>query len=476
MRRSTRWLLSASLLFTFALADISHAEPPADGVWPPVLQGADANGTLTIKDPRVLVVPESVQAAAAKDGAAPFTVAKEVPVIDLAFHTKLPNQALNGTGWSAWGDIGVAPDGKVYSGTGDHGDDAGGKAHAYMYEWDPATKTLKQVVDLNAIVPREHGEPTWAKLHARIDVAPDGIVYFSGTLNDGNRAGDPQYKWSDAIPGAQLFAYNPETGKTTVALNFPRARSTATSILDKDRMIYWCQLEAGAEGNAPWGYDLKNNKEVFRGKDGVVGLNRNIALGDDGTLYFNGQDADGTKGLWKVTLDKKIAEPTGAAFPAGHQMRSSTHQAKDGSIYGVTMSPEHGRIFRYNTKTNKIDMLGPDFLSGNYTTVIELSPDEKYLYYLPGAHGGAFALHTPVIQYNIATGERKVIAFLRNAFEPATDYVPGGTYGIKLSADGSTLYVDLNGHAGDSTRPAKMKPSGFGLTSFAAIHIPESER
>jgi hypothetical protein len=61
-------------------------------------------------------------------------------------------------------------------------------------------------------------------------------------------------------------------------------------------------------------------------------------------------------------------------------------------------------------------------------------------------------------------------------FDAECDYVPGGTYGIQLSDDGSTLYANLNGHASDRTRPATMKTKGFGLCAFAAIHIPESER
>jgi hypothetical protein len=36
--------------------------------------------------------------------------------------------------------------------------------------------------------------------------------------------------------------------------------------------------------------------------------------------------------------------------------------------------------------------------------------------------------------------------------------------------------VNFNGHARDDIRPAKMKPNGFGLTAFAAIHIPAGER
>jgi hypothetical protein len=36
--------------------------------------------------------------------------------------------------------------------------------------------------------------------------------------------------------------------------------------------------------------------------------------------------------------------------------------------------------------------------------------------------------------------------------------------------------VNFNGHAADEIRPGKMTPIGFGLCSFAAIHIPQSER
>ncbi len=107
---------------------------------------------------------------------------------------------------------------------------------------------------------------------------------------------------------------------------------------------------------------------------------------------------------------------------------------------------------------------------------MELSPDEKFVYYLPGAHGQAFKYGTPVVQYEIATKTRKVLACLAAALEKQIDYVPGGTYGMKLSADGATLYVNFNGHAADEIRPGNMKPIGFGLCSFAAIHIPESER
>jgi hypothetical protein len=68
---------------------------------------------------------------------------------------------------------------------------------------------------------------------------------------------------------------------------------------------------------------------------------------------------------------------------------------------------------------------------------------------------------------------REVLAFLAPYCEKTYGYVPAGTYGMKLSADGRKLYVNFNGHAIDGVRPAKRRADGFGLTSFAAIHLAE---
>src|SRR5262249_30227577 len=162
---------------------------------------------------------------------------------------------------------------------------------------------------------------------------------------------------------------------------------------------------------------------------------------------------------WKYDLAKKAIAATKSAFKDSPGMRSSARESKDGWIYGTTY--RSGELFRYKPSDDKLEALGPAWLTGDYVTVVELSPDERYLYYLPGAHGQAFRTGTPVIQYEIATGKRKVLAFLAPAFEKEYDYVPAGTYGMKLSADGATLYVNFNGHAGEKTRPRTMKPNGF---------------
>lgn len=435
-----------------------------NAAWPPSLKGADANGTATIKSDLFLKVPDSVQAGVKKEGAAPFVVAKTAPEVDLAYHRELPGPGF----WTSWGDIVVADDGKVYCGIGDHGEDAAGKAHALLYEYDPAKRTLKKVVDINALVPRKAGEPAWSKMHARVTQGADGAIYFSATLNDGNLATQPAYKWSKDLPGGQLYQYDPKTGKAGVFANLPPKRATATAIMDRQRNIWWCNLEAG--GNALFALDLATKKVVFQGPDGSVGLNRNFALANDGAVYFNGKDGE----IWKYDPKTHAIAKTGSTFPPKAEgMRASTAESKDGWIYGCTMTP--GRLFRYAPAKDKLEMLGPDFLHGEYTVVCALSPDERFVYYLPGAHGSAFQFGTPVIQYEIATGQRKVIAFLREAMEKACEYVPAGTYGVKLSPDGGTLYVNFNGHPAPATGK-KTQQEGFGLTALAAIHIPKSER
>lgn len=438
-----------------------------DEQWPPALPGVE-NGSVTLRSDDFLKVPESVQEWMKEDGAAPFVVAKEPPTVDLAFHGNLGPDAINRRLWSSWGDIGIAQDGRVYCGIGDHGKDAEGDARCFVYRWDPKSKKLEQIVDMNKVVPHRAGQPAWSKVHAKIDEGADGKIYFNATLNAGSRAGDEQYHWNENLPGGQLYQYDPASGKTVVFASLPPKRCSATSRLDRERNIWWCNLEAG-DGDALWGLDLSTRKPVFQTPDGTVAFNRNFILTADGSILFNG---DG--GVWKYDAASKSLRKTEATFGDAPGMRASTRESKAGFVFGSTHKTNE--LFRYDVANNTVKTLGSNWLTGQYTTVMVLSPDERFVYYLPGAHGKAFLHGTPVVQLDVATGRRKVLAFLA---EPMTDqigYVPGGTYGIKLSSDGGTLYANFNGHPIDGLRPSRLRAIGFGLCSFAAIHIPESER
>lgn len=464
MRLGSCFTVVALVIVTILGALASGDQPPES--WPPELPGA-VRGTVTFTSPDLLVVPDDVRKQVEDPKAARFEVAAKAPTIDLAFHRQLGPQAAQRRLWSSWGDICVASDGRVYCAIGDHGDDVGGDARCFLYRWDPARKELEQVVDMNQVVPPKKGRPSWSKVHAKIDEGRDGKIYFSCTLNDGNRARLATYGWDEELPGGQLYQFDPATGKTQVFANLPARRCTATSRLDRERNIWWCNLEAG-EGNALWGFDLTARQPVVQTADDSVGFNRAFALTRDGSILFNGEDH-----LCRLDAKSHKIISCQAQFVESPGMRCVSDETTDGYLYGVT----HGstQLFRYSVARDELRLLGPVFLTGGYTTVIELSPDERYLYYLPGAHGRAHQSGTPLIRYERSTGKRVVLAFLADHCQRTLGYVPGGTYGMKRSADGRTLYVNFNGHAIDSLRPKHLRTDGFGLTAFAAIHLADND-
>ena len=114
-----------------------------------------------------------------------------------------------------------------------------------------------------------------------------------------------------------------------------------------------------------------------------------------------------------------------------------------------------------------------NFGEGHYTTSIGLSPGGRYLYYVPGAHGTCWELGTPIVQYDIQSRQRKVLAFLEEYYESKYDYRFGGTFGVNVSADGSTLFIPMNGNRREGVKEGE---ESFGRPVFTAIHVPERER
>lgn len=491
--------VTGSLLFFSALTvqgqtptEIAPTPPAVSQapIWPPALAGANEDGVLTLTGPQLLQVPEAVKQAAVKLGFK-FEMATTPPTVELVFHNQLIDQAIgpdNTTGWSAWGEICIARDGSVYVAIGDHGPDGTrlkpgqhADAHVYLHRWLPDEHKLLQVARPNEIVQAGPEDPHWSKIHARIFETKQGKIVFIPTFNDGQRAIDA--KWTSRVPTGQVFEYDPQTQQCRVIALLPPSSATATTQYDPGRNILYINLE-GQFKNALYALDLNTREPVFQSPPGLIALNRNMAMDAQGQLYFN--TPQGTLGRYHP--DTQTIETAAITLPTGQSMRASSAQSADGWIYAVLTvlkQSDAANLVRFHPETGRFEPLGHDFLNigskgeitkGNYTTTMALSPDGKYVYYLPGAHGGAVRIGTPVVQYNIATGRTRVIAFLKAAMEAQAGYVPGGTYGIALSPDGATLYVNFNGHAIEKSRLDRMKPSGFGLTAFAAIHIPASER
>jgi hypothetical protein len=95
---------------------------------------------------------------------------------------------------------------------------------------------------------------------------------------------------------------------------------------------------------------------------------------------------------------------------------------------------------------------------------MDADPTGRWLYYVPGAHGGGAEEGSPVVQFDVKTRKRKVIAFV-NALEAAVGARFEGTFSTALSPEGDILYVTWN-----------MGRPKWDCCGITAIRIPESER
>lgn len=514
MKSNSKFFLSVAAFLLVGLLYSCKNNSYEEAVWPPDLPTANENGVASLNNVDMLKVSSSVQHVLDSTSNVKLKVAGTVPVIDLVYHSQLPTNPNDSSGalWSSWGDICLASDGKVYSGTGNHwGIDRG---ETYIYSWDPSTKELKKIADINKITGAQPGEVHFSKVHAPIIEGRDKKIYFTGTLDNGDKAGISPIleRWNPKIAGGKLFQYDPVSDKTVIFADFPPARVTATTIYDAKRNVLYCELEGSPDGVSFGAFDMDKKEWIYQSEPGMVSHHRNLMLDNNGNVYFNGPREKATakkehpsknqleknKGnkeaismlpvseakraipesdtpIWKYDPATNSIAPTQSYTIGG--FRSSTRESKTGWIYGTTMN---GELFKYKPAKDELIILGSNFLSkGEYITVCDLSPDEKYVYYLPGAHGSAGFSGTPIIQYNIEKDQQKALAFLSETMTKTFNYSPGGTYGMKISNDGSTLYVGLNGSPSDSLLALPKgirKESGFGLTSFASIYIPAQER
>ena len=77
-------------------------------------------------------------------------------------------------------------------------------------------------------------------------------------------------------------------------------------------------------------------------------------------------------------------------------------ESKQGIVYGT--SHRQAKIWAFNVRTEKLTWLGEGAVgSQGYVASIHVDPTGRYLYYVPGAHGGAT--------------KDKVIAFLHAYFQ-----------------------------------------------------------
>lgn len=425
--------------------------------WPPRLPGN--RDVATDKTDEFLRRPENVKF---EEG---VVIAKTAPTIDLVY---FPGQTFPGRLWSVWGD-GSAYGSKYYAGIGDH-DAPRGEAH--IYEYDSETKKIKLLMNTRKFLEQPGMmspgmDYTPGKVHSRIDVGSDGWIYFSthrGSIND-NTTDARGYK------GDHIYRVNPKSGEQQIVASYPMPKHTIpASVLDPNRMIFYGGTNPGndvaQEGIWFIAYDVKNKKMLKKAPNGFDRYA--IWSSSSGAVYW-------------APLPKENAAHKGPGFKYDPQtneitdiaevpsVRACTREDKDGNVYGF--SQDSRNLWAFNTKTEKLTTVGPAMVAlHEYVTSVDLDPlTERYVYYVPGAHGGAAVDGTPIIQFDLKTKTRKIIAFLTPFYQNKYGYIPDGTFSTAVSPDGSKLYISWNG-----VRLPNSK--NWDTTAMTVIHIPQSER
>ena len=224
-------------------------------------------------------------------------------------------------------------------------------------------------------------------------------------------------------------------------------------------------------------YDVRHRKLLYGGMppDGIKWCLRATLLDERTGMLYSTDAASETNQF--VSYDQRTnvfkhlacSPPPNPTTGKCENMRAYTaRRTPDGAFYCIDQS---GGMFIFRPGEETTESLGLNWDTGVYTTSVAMDSQFKYIYFLPGSHGRTMNHGAPVIQYSIATGERKVIAFLGPYYHENYGYASTGTFGIELSDDDSLLVIQMNG--GFAPDPHK---SIFEHPAIFVVHIPEGER
>ncbi len=456
-KRSSRFTLSEFLLVSAILA-ILHigvgcgqtrlAAGKAGGASPGAAPAADKDNGPRLQ---ALAAEESLLKAPA-GVAGDFTVAKRAPEIYFGI---LPKQWPGAKLWSAWGDAVWASNGKIYTSTGDHDAPFG---HSYVYEIDPRVLTMRLVVDVNAVLgltDKKAYAP--GKIHAPIIDGGDGWLYFV------TYRGSVRYTTAtEKYQGDFLLRCHLKSGRTeNLGALMPHASVPVLKYHAASKSLYGLSVFGKTmpdPKNQFFVYDLARRQLVFTAES-LCRANRAIFVAGDGRAYMGARHGF----LHRYDPRTKRVEKTKAKIPGDGILRAASRAGPHGVAYGIS---KDGVVFAFDFGKETVREITKVFVAGpQYTTVCRLDPTGRYLYYVPGSHGRSRQQGSAVIELDVRTGKRKVLAFLHQAVSRQKQYNLGGSFGIALQPDGGRLFIHWNG--GLSGR----KKNDFGLNAVMLLNI-----
>jgi len=380
--------------------------------------------------------------------------------------------------WANWGQAAYyPPNGTFYASLGDNGSY---DAHLYIVEYDPAARCISVSPEINKILGRADDVFGEGKIHGHIDFMDGPNLWFCTYWS---KYPEPHPEdWATGYLGGHIMSYNVETHEyVDYGVPMPGASWPSGRVDTQRRMLYaagyYCEFLA---------WDIDARRPIYAGQlpEGMVWSNRVMLIDDvTGMLYTSNQhESDPNNNLIKYDPKRNRFTLLDAPMPPDElseeggvaPMRASTSKrGEDGLFYGVT---SRGQMFTFDPETEEIVDRGYSWPGEErYTTSLQRSPGGRYLYFAPGAHGGGYRDGSALVQYDIETGTRKVLAFLAPYYMEKYGYTPSGAFSIKLDDAGERVFICWNG--GFSARAFDEKPrSVFHNNSIMLVHIPESER
>ncbi len=382
-------------------------------------------------------------------------IAKTPPIVDFAF---FPGQDYAGKPWSAWGDS-LAANGNYYAAIGDHLAPAG---NGFIYEYDPESKKFRRLVDVRKLLNLPEGHYTPGKIHSRLDLGKDGWLYFSTHRGSTNVTTD-RYHYK----GDWIIRVHPADAKAEIVAHGPVPKHCIpTSVLDPERLIFYGGTTpgTGADEGQFFAYDVTNRKLLCTADNGPSRYLM-FARSTGRVYYTEGKDDAGRL----MRFDPSKGGPP-QPIPGTLGIRAATQETPQGLIYTVSTGQRNAdaSLWSFNTKTETIENLGPAAVGQQtYITTLDADPTGRYLYYMPGAHGRSPIDGTPVVQFDVKTRKKRVVAFLHPFYEKKYGVALEGTYSAAVDPKGDKLYITWNARRG-----AKV----WDCCALTVIHLPEAER
>jgi hypothetical protein len=376
--------------------------------------------------------------------------------VDFVVH---PLPPYPGKPWSHWGEGLVASNGRYYTAIGDH---LGADANSYLYEYDPATKTLRAVGDvLTAYGKHRKGDWGYGKIHGQISEGACGQLYFHTYWGKSRRL-----RYGDSYTGDMLMRYDPAAQQlVSLGVKMPEMGTPSTQLWAAGGLFYGEATHPGKgswpDGKVFWVYDIAREEVIFTSPEFIdQSSGRDIAVDREGRAYYSGEGRDLLRYDPATNTSERIA-----SFPRPGRLRASSEPAPDGKIFMLTDKGDDHFAYLFDPQTATLSDLGA---LPEDTADLAISASGEVAYFTPGAHGKGRRLGFPLMEID-RSGNMRTIVELGPLIDGAGGPYPAGTYSYSIDqANPGDVYILANAGPRDSNE-------AFGQPLMMVVHLPESE-